>query len=175
MRFYPSGCIAPAPGANCVPALALHAVLMTDQAAIPLEWLIFAVRAAGAFHLFTLLLACFTPIPAGWGENLRHLPEVHRRFAIAQNFAIGAVIAFLGVVCLCYAPVLLDGSTGGRILCAAIALWWGGRLVILPWLGVWPELRERSLLRLGFVFLVAECAIYAAAFAWLALRGPQAL
>ena len=56
--------------------------------------LILARRAAGVFHLVTLVAACFTPIPAGWDENLARLPAVHRRFAVAQNFAIGATIAF---------------------------------------------------------------------------------
>jgi hypothetical protein len=56
--------------------------------------LILAIRAAGVFHLVTLVAACFTPIPAGWDENLARLPAVHRRFAVAQNFAIGATIAF---------------------------------------------------------------------------------
>ena len=32
--------------------------------------LILAIRAAGVFHLVTLVAACFTPIPAGWDENL---------------------------------------------------------------------------------------------------------
>lgn len=146
-----------------------HAARMNDPAVITLDWLLLAVRAAGVFHLLTLLFACFTPIPAGWEENLRRLPEIHRRFAIAQNFAIGATTALLGLVCLGFAPVLVDGSPGGRILCGVIALWWGGRLVILPWLRIWPELK-RPLLRIGFVFLVAECAIYAVAFGWLALE-----
>ncbi len=43
-------------------------------------------------------------------------------------------------------------------------------LVVLPWLRVWPELRT-PLLRAGFVFLHAECAIFAAAYGWLAARG----
>lgn len=142
---------------------------MNDTATIPTEWLILGVRAAGAFHLITLVVACFTPIPANWGANLRLLPEIHRRFALAQNVAIGGVIAFLGVVCLCFAPTLVEGSTGGRILCAAVSLWWGGRLVILPWLGVRVQLTN-TVLRLGFVCLVAECAFNAVAFAWLAGR-----
>ncbi len=132
--------------------------------------LILGVRSAGVFHLVTLVAACFTPIPAGWEQNLAGLPEVHRRFAVAQNFAIGATIAFCGFVCLCFAPELITGSPIARILCAGIALWWGGRLVILPWLRVWPELRG-PLLRVGFALLCAECAIYAIAFGWLALRG----
>lgn len=132
--------------------------------------LILGVRTAGVFHLVTLVAACFTPIPAGWEKNLAGLPAVHRRFAIAQNLAIGATIAFCGVVCLGFAPELVAGSTAGRILCTGIALWWGGRLVILPWLRVWPELRS-TLLRVAFVLLCAECAIYAVAFSWLALRG----
>ena len=131
--------------------------------------LVWAVRAAGAFHFVTLIAACFTPIPAGWDENLARLPAVHRRFVVAQNFAIGATIAFCGVICLLFAPDLVAGSTLARGLCAGISLWWGGRLVILPWLRVWPEVRS-AFLRVGFVFLCAECAIYAVAFGWLALR-----
>lgn len=131
--------------------------------------LISGVRAAGIFHLITLVMACFTPIPAGWDENLARLPIIHRRFAMAQNFAVGATIAFLGLVCLFFAPTLVGGTPGGRILCTATALWWGGRLVILPWLRVWPEITN-AWLRVGFVFLYAECAIYAGGFGWLAMR-----
>jgi hypothetical protein len=54
-------------------------------------------------------------------------------------------------------------------VCAGIALWWGGRLVVLPWLGVIPQLRSHWL-RAGFVLLIAECAIYTAAYGWLAVR-----
>jgi hypothetical protein len=76
-----------------------------------------------------------------------------------------------GLVSLVFAPELVAGTTSGRIICAAIALWWGGRLIVLPWLRVWPELRS-PLLRAGFVFLHAECAILAVAYGWLAFRMP---
>ena len=128
-----------------------------------------AVQAAGAFHLLTVALAHFTPVPPGWDENLRRLPEVHRRFAVAQNVFIGATMVFAGLVSLIFARELVCGSTGARIICAAIALWWGARLGVLPWLRVWPELRT-PLLRGGFVLLHAECAIFAVAFGWLAIR-----
>lgn len=130
---------------------------------------IWGVRAAGAGHLITVALAHFTPIPPGWDTNLAGLPEVHRRFAVAQNVFIGLMMVFAGVVSLLFAPELVSGSTGGRIVCAAIGLWWGGRLVVLPWLRVWPQLKG-GLLRAGFVVLHAECAIFAAAYGWLALR-----
>ena len=132
-------------------------------------WLIGCVRAAGAFHFVTLVLACFTPIPPNWDENLAKLPELHRRFAVAQNFFIGATIAFFGAVALCFAPQLVAGSTMARVLSAAIALWWGGRLIVLPWLRVWPHLGGSGW-KLGFILLHLECAAYAAAFGWLALR-----
>lgn len=131
-------------------------------------WLL-GIRLAGAFHFITLALACFTPIPPNWDENLAHLPPIHRRFAVAQNFFIGATIAFFGIVCLFFAPALLDGTPASRLLSAAIALWWGGRLVVLPWLRVWSELSGTTW-RLGFALLHAECAIYAIAFTALALR-----
>lgn len=130
---------------------------------------ILGVRAAGAFHFVTLVLACFTPIPPNWDENLSRLPEIHRRFAVAQNFFIGATIAFCGAVSLCFAPELVAGSTAARIVCAGIALWWGGRVVVLQWLGVWPHLRG-TWWRAGFLLLQVECVAYALAFGWLAAR-----
>lgn len=140
---------------------------MTDPSTTDL-WVL-GVRIAGVLHFVTLILAWFTPIPPDWDRNLAGLPDTHRRFAIAQNVFIGGVIAFCGVLCLCCAPELVGGSRLARLVCAGIALWWGGRLVILPWLGVFAHLRS-TWLKLGFAFLVTECAIYAAAFTWLALR-----
>jgi hypothetical protein len=130
---------------------------------------IWGVRAAGIGHFVTVVLAHFTPIPPGWDENLARLPEVHRRFAFAQNVFIGLTMVLGGVVSVLFAPELVSGSTGGRIVCAAIALWWGGRLVVLPWLRVWPEL-SGALLRAGFVVLHIECAIFTVVYGWLALR-----
>ncbi|HWA87872.1 MAG TPA: hypothetical protein VG710_16700 [Opitutus sp.] len=132
-------------------------------------WLVWCIRVAGVFHFITLVVACFTPVPPNWDENLAKLPEVHRRFAIAQNFFIGATIAFFGVVAVGFAPQLIDGSAMARIVSAAIALWWGGRLMVLPWLRVWPHLRGPGW-QLGFILLHLECATYAVAFGWLALR-----
>ena len=127
------------------------------------------VRAAGAFHLLTVVLAHFTPIPPGWDENLARLPVVHRRFAIAQNVFVGGTMVFAGVASLLLARDLVSGTAIARLFCGGIALWWGARLVVLPWLRVWPELRS-PLLRSGFVLLHAECATFAIVYGWLALR-----
>ncbi len=54
-------------------------------------------------------------------------------------------------------------------MCAGIALWWGGRLVVLPWLGAQRHLTPARL-RLGYVLLLAECVTYAAANGYLALK-----
>lgn len=133
------------------------------------ELLILGVRAAGAFHFVTLVLACFTPIPPDWDKNLAALPLIHRRFAVAQNISIGATIAVLGLFSLCFAPELVAGSPLARAVCAATALFWGGRLGVLPWLGVRPVLTTPAL-KLGYTLLLAECAIYAAAYLYLAVR-----
>ena len=130
---------------------------------------VLAVRAAGIFHLVTLAFACVTPIPANWDENLSRLPEVHRRFAVAQNVFIGAVIAAFGIVCALHAPLLVGGSTLARLICASVALWWGGRLVVLPWLGAHRQL-STPILRIGFALLLAECTLYLLGFGYLALR-----
>src|SRR5688572_6305229 len=99
------------------------------------------VRAAGIFHLITVAMAHFTPIPAAWEDNLKKLPDVHRRFAVAQNVFIGSVMVFGGIVSLLFAPDLISGTTTARIICVGISVWWGARLVVLPWLRVGPELR----------------------------------
>jgi hypothetical protein len=132
-------------------------------------WL-WGVRLAGGFHLLTVALAHFTPIPPDWDENLAKLPLVHRRFALAQNVFIGATMVVAGLVSLVFAAELVSGSLGGRIICGAIALWWAARLVVLPWLRVWPELGAPRL-RVGFVLLHLQCALFAVTYGWLALRG----
>jgi len=131
--------------------------------------LILGVRVAGGFHFVTLIFACFTPIPPNWGENLAALPPMHRRFALAQNISIGATIAVLGLLSLVFAPTLIAGSPLARAVCGITALFWGGRLVVLPWLGVRPALTT-PLLRVGYRLLLVECAAYAAAYAYLALH-----
>lgn len=130
---------------------------------------ILGVRVAGCFHFITLVLACFTPIPPDWDKNLAALPPIHRRFAIAQNLSIGAMIAILGLFSLCFAPQLVGGTPLARAVCGATALFWGGRAVVLPWLGVRPTLNT-TWLKLGYALLVTECISYALAYAWLAVR-----
>ena len=131
--------------------------------------LILAVRVAGGLHFVTLTLACFTPIPPDWDRNLAALPPIHRRFAVAQNVSIGAMIAVLGLYSLVFAPELVAGSSLARAVCATTAAFWGGRAAVLPWLGVRPALTT-TWLRLGYALLVSECVIYAAAYGWLAWR-----
>ena len=137
---------------------------------MPDSFWIWSVRAAGLFHFLTVALAHSTPIPARWDENLARLPEVHRRFAIAQNVFIGGVMIFAGGVSVGFAGDLVTGTVTARIICAAIALWWGGRLIVLPWLGVRQEL-STPMLRWGFVMLHLECAAFALLYGWLAFRG----
>lgn len=140
------------------------AVLLDDS----YLWIV-GIRTAGVLHFVTLVLACLTPIPPRWEENLEKLPPVHRRFAVAQNVFIGATIAFCGLLCLLLARELVSGSSLARAVCGGIALWWGGRFAVLPWLRVWPHLASRWL-RFGFSLLLIECATYAVLFAWLAVR-----
>jgi hypothetical protein len=132
------------------------------------EFWLLGLRVAGGFHFLTLALAWFTPVPRDWDGGLSRLSPLHRRFCIAQNAAVGAVLVFCGYVSLFHAPVLLAGDTAGRLLAAGIALWWGGRVIVLPWLRVGEEL-SGPWFRIGFALLCAQCAIYAFAYGWLAL------
>jgi hypothetical protein len=130
---------------------------------------VLALRTAGVFHFVTLILACFTPIPPNWEENLAKLPDVHRRFATAQNVFIGLVIAGCGLTSLLLAEQLVQGTVLARTICAGIGLWWGGRLFVLPWLRAHRYL-SNPMLKLGYVLLLCECALYLAGYGYLALR-----
>ncbi|HEY8995301.1 MAG TPA: hypothetical protein VIM71_11605 [Lacunisphaera sp.] len=136
---------------------------------MPDSLLILGVRLAGVFHFVTLVLACFTPIPPDWEKNLAALPQIHRRFAVAQNASIGVMIAVLGLFSLLFAADLVAGTPLARAVCAVTALFWGGRLAVLPWLGVGPALTTPSL-KIGYGLLMVECSIYAAAYLYLAVR-----
>lgn len=127
------------------------------------------IRGAGFLHFVTVLLAHFTPIPPNWDENLARLPDVHRRFALAQNVFIGGVMIFIGGASVLFPAEIMARSASARLFCAGVALWWVARLLVLPYLRVWPQLQSR-MLRLGFVLLHAECALFAVAYGWLALR-----
>ncbi|MEO6874764.1 MAG: hypothetical protein ABI222_08075 [Opitutaceae bacterium] len=136
---------------------------------MPDSFWILGVRVAGALHFVTLVLACFTPIPPDWEVNLAKLPPIHRRFSLAQNFSIGAMIGVLGMFSLIYAPALVDGTSLARAVCGVTALFWGGRALVLPWLNVRPSLTKASL-RLGYVLLLTECSLFAGSYGWLAIR-----
>jgi|HubBroStandDraft_6_1064221.scaffolds.fasta_scaffold492481_2 hypothetical protein len=127
------------------------------------------LRCAGCLHFATLVLACFTPIPPDWEANLKLLPLVHRRFAIAQNVSIGAMIAVLGLFSLFFSQEMVGGLPIARAVCLTTALFWGGRLLVLPWLKAHTCL-PTPWLKTGFALLMAECATYAIAYTWLAIR-----
>jgi len=94
---------------------------------------------------------------------------MHRRFALAQNVTIGVTIAVLGLLSLAFAPELVAGTPLARAVSGTTALFWGGRLAVLPWLGVRSALTT-PLLKLGYGLLLLECAAYAAVYTCLALR-----
>jgi len=133
-----------------------------------LDWQL-AVRLAGCLHFVTLALACLAPIPPDWEANLGLLPLVHRRFAIAQNVSIGAMIAVLGLFSVAFAPELVGGKPLARAVCLTTALFWGGRLFVLPWLRAHACLGT-PWLKIGFSLLLVECATFAAGYGWLAIR-----
>ncbi|MCU0793242.1 MAG: hypothetical protein MUE42_10450 [Opitutaceae bacterium] len=127
-----------------------------------------ALRVAGALHFATLAASWFAPVPRDWDGGLARLSPLHRRLALAQNAAAGAVSLFFGYASLAHAPAFLTGGEAGRLLAAGAALWWAGRLAALAWLRAWDEAGGRWM-RAGLALLHAQCAVFAAGYGWLAL------
>jgi hypothetical protein len=134
-----------------------------------LQW---AIQCAGCLHFVTLAFAYFTPIPPDWDDNLMKLPLIHRRFAIAQNISIGAIIATLGLFSLLFSQEMVHGIPIARAVCFTTALFWGGRLIVLPWLKAHTCL-PTPFLKIGYALLLLECVTYAVTYSWLGARNPS--
>lgn len=127
------------------------------------------VRVAGVLHVVALAAGWYAPIPPDWDKHLAALPPINRRFAIAQNAFVGAVQAAAGIISLCFAATLTGGETGGRIICACIALWWTARLVVLRRLEIGEHL-STWWMRSGFAALQVGCVACGLGYGWLAVR-----
>jgi len=63
------------------------------------------------------------------------------------------------------------GLPMARAVCFTTALFWGGRLILLPWLKAHTCL-PTPILNVGYGFLLLECAGYAVAYSRLGARHP---
>ena len=85
---------------------------------------------AGGLQL--LIVAMNVPLPRvlSYRQELSKVSPIIRQIFIVHSVYIVLVIIGFSVLCFCFAPELASGSPLGTFLSGALAVFWGGRLLI---------------------------------------------
>ena len=124
---------------------------------------------AGFAQLGILIASSLVPVRLQWKTSLSGLPRLHRQlYWIYGGYVVLAIIAN-GLVCILNADELAAGSRLARCVCGYLAIFWGVRVSLQPFLDVKEHL-TLWWLRAGYHTLTLLFASFTAIFAYAALR-----
>lgn len=124
---------------------------------------------AGWGQLSVLAASALVPLRLDWRHELARLPRLHRQLVWVYAGYVVLAIVSLGLVSLCAAAELANGSGLARAVCAYAAVFWGVRLLLQAVLDARPHLTAWWL-RTGYRILTAWFALFTAVFAWAAVH-----
>ena len=124
---------------------------------------------AGFAQLGILIASSLVPVRLQWKTSLSGLPRLHRQlYWIYGGYVVLAIVAN-GLICILNADELATGSRLARCVCGYLAIFWGVRVSLQPFLDVREHL-TRWWLRAGYHTLTLLFASFTAIFAYAALR-----
>lgn len=130
------------------------------------------LRLGGAIQLAILTASALVPGVLEWRSQLAKLPDLSRKLIWVHGGYIVLMIAAMGLLSLCEARALADGSPLARSVCGFVAVFWGLRLLIQLFVfDGRPHLATPSL-KLGYHSLTVAFTLLTACYAWLALGQP---
>lgn len=95
----------------------------------PANDLVALVRIAGVIQLAIVAANFLIPSILGYREGLRGTPAIIRQIFVVHAVYIVLVLLMFGGLCLFFAPELAGGGPLGNYLIAALACFWGLRIV----------------------------------------------
>ncbi|HQU45935.1 MAG TPA: hypothetical protein PK867_24185 [Pirellulales bacterium] len=104
-----------------------------------------------------------------WRVDLSKLPPLSRPLIRVHGGYIVLTIAAMGLVSLCEAAQLADGSSLARTICGFVAVFWSVRLAIQLMLFDGRIYLTSPFLKIGYHSLTAAFTILALVYGWLAL------
>ena len=124
---------------------------------------------AGALHFGVLIASALVPQVLDWRADLARVSTLTRRVVWVHGAYVVLVIVAIGSVSLLQADALASNSPLARSVCAFVALFWGGRLMLqYGVLDAKDHLRTR-LLRAGYHGLTLVFLYFTIVFGWAAL------
>ena len=127
------------------------------------------LRIGGAIQLAILLASALVPGKLGWRSHLAKLPALSRQLIWVHGGYIVFTIAALGLLSLCEAAALADGSVLARSVCGFVAVFWGLRLMIQLFLFDGRPYLAGHFLKLGYHALTVAFTVLTVSYTWLAL------
>jgi hypothetical protein len=133
------------------------------------EYLPTLIFIAGCLQLCVLIASSLVPVRLNWKTSLAGLLRLHRQlYWIYGGYVVLAIIAN-GLVCVLNADELAVGSRLARCVCGYLAIFWGVRLSLQPFLDVKEHLATWWL-HAAYHVLTVLFASFTALFAFAALH-----
>ncbi len=127
------------------------------------------LRFGGVVQLGILTASALVPGKLRWREDLNKLPPLSRQLIWVHGGYIVLMIAAMGLISLCEAAQLADGSLLARSVCAFVAIFWSLRLAIqLCLFDGTPYLADR-VLKFGYHGLTVAFVCLSVIYGWVAL------
>ncbi|HVA48479.1 MAG TPA: hypothetical protein VNH11_19095 [Pirellulales bacterium] len=127
------------------------------------------LRMGGVIQLAILTASALVPGKLQWRAELGKLPPLSRQLIWVHGGYIVLTIAAMGLVSLCEAAQLADGSLLARTICGFVAVFWSVRLAIQWMLFDGRAYLTSRFFKIGHHSLTLAFAILALVYGWLAL------
>ena len=86
------------------------------------------LRIVGVLLLMLVGVNLVVPRRFSWGAELARLSLFTRQVFIVHCLFIILLLAMMGILCLCFAPALLEPTSLGKVVLSGLALFWTTRL-----------------------------------------------
>jgi hypothetical protein len=127
------------------------------------------LRIGGVIQLGILTASALVPGKLKWRADLASLPALSRQLIWVHGGYIVLTIAAMGLLSVCEAAQLAEGSLLARSVCAFVAVFWSVRLAIQFVLFDGRPYLVNPFLKLGYHALTMAFACLSAIYAWVAL------
>lgn len=88
------------------------------------------LRIAGASLFLLAAMHLFLPGRLGWREDFAKVSHLNRQIFYVHCFFVCLVLILMGAGCLGWPEAFLQPSVMGKLVCAALAIFWGVRLLM---------------------------------------------
>lgn len=128
-----------------------------------------AIYLAGWGQLSILVASALVPFQLDWRRTLATLPPLLRQlFWVYGGFVVLSIIS-LGTICILHADELAAGSGLARAFCTYVAVFWGVRVSLQPFLAAKAFLTNWWL-RCGYHLLTVLFLLITSVLGWAAIH-----